>query len=170
MADTDQTNAMDGAKQVANHPIELEQAQIICVIGKVPFTPVHFLIDRLLMDDLSGGPGVGKGTQCKRLVADLGISHLSVGDLLRDRASKVLANTGLDIMACMRDGKLVPKETVQSVLEDELVANVKAGRNRILLDGFPRSMEQTELFEGGVSAEPSFFSIEGCSKKHGWEC
>ena len=63
----------------------------------------------------------------------------------------MLANTGLDIVACMRDGKLVPKETVQSVLEDELVANVKAGKNRILLDGFPRSMEQTELFEGGVS-------------------
>ena len=153
MANTDQTNAMDSAEEVANRPIELEQAQIICVIGKVSFTLLHFLIiDRLLMDDLAGGPGVGKGTQCKRLVADLGISHLSVGDLLRDGASKVLANTGLDIMACMRDGKLVPKETVQSVLEDELVANVKAGKNRILLDGFPRSMEQTELFEGGVSA------------------
>ena len=120
------------------------------------------------MDDLSGGPGVGKGTQCKRLVADLGVSHLSVGDLLRDRASKVLANTGLDIVACMRDGKLVPKETVQSVLEDELVANVKAGNTHILLDGFPRSMEQTELFESGVSAE--LFCIEGCSKKHRWEC
>ena len=79
-----------------------------------------------------------------------------MGDLLRDGASKVLANTGLDIMACMRDGKLVPKGTVQSVLEDELVANVKAGKNRILLDGFPRSMEQTELFEGGVSA---YFSL-----------
>ena len=34
MADMDQTNAMDGAEEVANHLIELEQAQIICVIGK----------------------------------------------------------------------------------------------------------------------------------------
>ena len=33
---------MGGAKEVANHPIELEQAQIICVIGKVSFTPVPF--------------------------------------------------------------------------------------------------------------------------------
>ena len=41
MADTDQTNAMDGAKEFANHPSELEQAQIICVIGKISFTPVH---------------------------------------------------------------------------------------------------------------------------------
>ena len=68
-----------------------------------------------------------------------------------------MANTGLDILAYMRDGKLVPKEMVQSVLEDELVANVKAGKNHILLDGFPRSMEQTELFEGGVSAEIFFY-------------
>ena len=119
------------------------------------------------MDDLSGGPGVGKGTQCKRLVADLGVSHLSVGDLLRDGASKVLANTGLDIMACMRDGKLVPKETVQSVLEDELVANVKAGKNHILLDGFPRSMEQTELFEGGVSVEHFTISNAAVECTHG---
>ena len=42
MADMDQTNAMGGAEEVANHPIELEQAQIICVIGKVAFTPVLF--------------------------------------------------------------------------------------------------------------------------------
>ena len=56
-------------------------------------------------------------------------------------------------MALMRDGKLVLKETVQSVLEDSLVSNVKAGKNQILLDGFPRSMDQTKLFEAGVSAE-----------------
>lgn len=64
----------------------------------------------------------------------------------------MLANKGIDIIACMRDGKLVPKETVQSVLEDGLVSNVKVGKTRILLDGFPRSMEQTKLFEAGVSA------------------
>ena len=39
----DQTNAMAAAEVVANHPIELEQAQIICVIGKVSFTPVHLI-------------------------------------------------------------------------------------------------------------------------------
>ena len=77
---------------------------------------------------------------------------MSAGDLLREEASKVLANEGIDIIACMRDGKLVPKETVQSVLEDGLVSSVRAGKTRILLDGFPRSMDQTKLFEAGVSA------------------
>ena len=100
-----------------------------------------------------GGPGVGKGTQCARLVTDLGVSHLSVGDLLRNEADKILAKQEIDIVAFMRDGKLVPKETVQGVLEDAIVLSVRAGKTRILLDGFPRSMDQTKLFEASVSAE-----------------
>ncbi len=101
----------------------------------------------------AGGPGVGKGTQCARLVTDLGVTHFSVGDLLRTEADKILAKQEIDIVAFMRDGKLVPKEIVQGVLEDAIVSNVKAGKTQILLDGFPRSMDQTKLFEASVSAE-----------------
>ena len=107
----------------------------------------------LLIEDLLGGPGVGKGTQCARLVADLGVSHLSVGDLLRDRASNILAKDEIDVLAIMRAGKLSPKETVQGVLEDEVVSDIRAGKMHILVDGFPRSMEQKMLFEARVSAE-----------------
>lgn len=67
----------------------------------------------------------------------------------------MLAKQGIDILAYMRDGKLVPEEIVQSVLEDTLVSNVRAGKTHILLDGFPRSMDQTRLFEAGVSVECS---------------
>ena len=104
-------------------------------------------------DRFPGGPGVGKGTQCTRLVTDLGITHLSVGDLLRIEADKILAKQEIDIVAFMRDGKLVPKEIVQGVLEDAVVFNVRAGKTQILLDGFPRSMDQKKLFEARVSAE-----------------
>ena len=83
------------------------------------------------------------------MVKDLGVVHLSVGEVLRSRAS---TNQGIDITAHMRDGKLVPKELVQSVLEAEISINVKAGRTHILLDGFPRSIAQTEMFEESVSA------------------
>ena len=95
---------------------------------------------------------MGKGTQCANLVKDLDVSHLSVGDLLRAKAEEVLANQGFDIKACMREGKLVPEGVLQSVLEDELVSSVKAGKSRILLDGFPRCIHQAKLFEAGVSA------------------
>lgn len=30
-----------------------------------------------------GGPGSGKGTQCEKIVAKYGLTHLSSGDLLR---------------------------------------------------------------------------------------
>lgn len=86
-------------------------------------------------------------------MTDLGVLHLSVGDLLRAGADKILAKQGIDIVAYMRDGKLVPKETVQGILEDTIVFNVKAGKTHILLDGFPRSVDQTKLFEASVSAE-----------------
>lgn len=35
-----------------------------------------------------GGPGVGKGTQCSRLAVDLGLEHISVGDLLRKESQR----------------------------------------------------------------------------------
>ena len=37
MAETDQTNTMDGARETANPPNELDKARIICVIGKASF-------------------------------------------------------------------------------------------------------------------------------------
>ena len=98
-----------------------------------------------------GGPGVGKGTQCAKMVEDLGVVHLSIGEVLRSRASTIQSQ-GIDITACMQAGELVPEELVQSVLEAEISTNVKAGRTHILLDGFPRSIAQMEMFEESVSA------------------
>lgn len=83
------------------------------------------------------------------MAKDLGVVHLSVGEVLRSRAS---TSQGVDITAYMRAGKLVPTEMVQGVLEAEISTNVKAGRTHILLDGFPRSIAQTEMFEERVSA------------------
>ncbi|CAD6575391.1 MAG: hypothetical protein ASARMPRED_007213 [Alectoria sarmentosa] len=120
---------MDGAGAAASPPGELGQAQIICVIGVL------------------GGPGVGKGTQCVRLAEDLGAAHLSVGDLLRTEAKKELSEQKTDIMAVMGEGKLVPIEIVQTVLKSNIDDNIQRGITRILLDGFPRSMEQRTLFE-----------------------
>jgi adenylate kinase family enzyme len=35
-----------------------------------------------------GGPGTGKGTQCKKLVKEFGYSHISIGDIFRDEIKK----------------------------------------------------------------------------------
>ena len=161
MKETDGPKAMDGSGETRSPLSDLEQGQIICVIGKSSFSTSRSLFYTAYAG-LAGGPGVGKGTQCTKLANDLGAAHLSVGDLLRREASKVLENHGIDIVAHMRDGKLVPKEIVQCVLEDDLVLNIKAGKTRILLDGFPRSMDQMNLFEASVSAETPI----GCNMSH----
>jgi hypothetical protein len=56
-----------------------------------------------------GGPGSGKGTQCERIVAKYGHTHLSAGDLLRDEV-KSGSELGQQCEAIMKEGKLVPME------------------------------------------------------------
>jgi adenylate kinase family enzyme len=56
-----------------------------------------------------GGPGSGKGTQCERIVAKYGHTHLSAGDLLRDEV-KSSSELGKQCEAIMKEGKLVPME------------------------------------------------------------
>lgn len=89
---------------------------------------------------------MGKGTQCKKLARDLNAVHVSVGDLLRADAESILQKQKVDVYARMKDGVLVPTEIVQETLGLHLLENLKAGRDLILLDGFPRSMEQATRF------------------------
>lgn len=39
------------------------------------------------MIHVTGGPGSGKGTQCKRIAQQFGYTHLSVGEILRQEIS-----------------------------------------------------------------------------------
>lgn len=102
-------------------------------------------------DISSGGPGVGKGTQCTRLANDLDLVHISVGDLLRAEAEKPATQNTVDIKRHMQNGTLVPTWFVQEVLEKSIIDNVKNGKYRFLVDGFPRSWDQCLHFTHHVS-------------------
>merc|ERR1712212_1063151 len=58
-----------------------------------------------------GGPGSGKGTQCEKIVEKYGFTHLSTGDLLREEV-KQKSERADKLNAFMKEGKLVPQETV----------------------------------------------------------
>ena len=69
---------------------------------------------------LMGPPGAGKGTQAKKLVEKFGMLHLSSGDILR--AEKAGGSPlGAKLAEYMNAGKLVPDETVVSVMAKALV-------------------------------------------------
>ncbi|MBI3098819.1 MAG: adenylate kinase [Planctomycetes bacterium] len=88
-----------------------------------------------------GPPGVGKGTQAKRLAEHRSLPHISMGDLLRDAVAN-RTPVGVQAKSFMDGGKLVPDEVVCGVLVERLARpDAKAG---FILDGFPRTVGQAE--------------------------
>jgi adenylate kinase len=89
---------------------------------------------------LVGPPGAGKGTQGERLSERLGLTHIATGDLLR---AEVAAGTelGRQAAAIMRRGELVPDEVIIGMVLPRITQAARG--NGYLLDGFPRTVEQT---------------------------
>jgi len=88
-----------------------------------------------------GPPGAGKGTQAALIAKELGVPHLSTGDILR---AAVGAKTPLGLQAdgYMRAGGLVPDPLVLQILHERL--DLPDARIGYLLDGFPRNLAQAE--------------------------
>ena len=96
-----------------------------------------------------GPPGAGKGTQAMRLADELGLPHVSTGDLFRENLSK---NTALGELAktYMEAGKLVPDEVVIDMLFGRVAAEDCAAG--YMLDGFPRTVAQAEALSERLDA------------------
>jgi adenylate kinase len=88
-----------------------------------------------------GPPGAGKGTQAAALGHELGIPHLSTGDLLR---GAVAARTplGREAEGHMAAGRLVPDDLVLRILKERLA--LPDTRKGFVLDGYPRNPAQAE--------------------------
>ncbi|CAH1989447.1 unnamed protein product [Acanthoscelides obtectus] len=96
-----------------------------------------------------GGPGSGKGTQCDRIVAKYGFTHLSSGDLLRAEVASGSAR-GKELTAIMERGELVPVEVVLELLKEAIIKALPTSTG-FLIDGYPREKEQGILFEKNVA-------------------
>jgi adenylate kinase len=94
-----------------------------------------------------GPPGVGKGTQAVVLGQDLGVPHVSTGDILRDavRSGTVL---GRRVKDALESGRLVDDELMgESTVERLSRKDVREG---FILDGFPRTQEQVRILDGAL--------------------
>ena len=67
-----------------------------------------------------GAPGAGKGTQCEKIVAEYGFTHLSAGDLLREERNRKGSEFGSLIEDYITNGKIVPVEITCSLLENAM--------------------------------------------------
>ncbi len=99
---------------------------------------------------LLGAPGVGKGTQAKRLMDQFGIPQISTGDLLREHRRN---HTKLGLLAddLMSQGKLVPDDLVNDMVADRLMhPDTRPG---YILDGYPRTLNQAEWLDEYITRE-----------------
>jgi len=88
-----------------------------------------------------GPPGVGKGTQSKRIQEAYGLCHVSTGDILRREIAKK-SRTGLQAEQHVTRGEMVPDELIIRLVKRRLASDAQCQRNGWLLDGFPRTARQ----------------------------
>ncbi|MBM3244427.1 MAG: adenylate kinase [Candidatus Omnitrophica bacterium] len=108
---------------------------------------------------LLGPPGAGKGTQAKVLAKQLGLAHISTGDLLRQNVSDG-TELGKEAQGYMNKGALVPDELVTKMLKTRF--DRPDVRNGFILDGYPRTLKQAEsldeiLKEKGFSIDKAIY-------------
>lgn len=94
---------------------------------------------------LLGPPGAGKGTQAAVLSRELGVPHISTGDLFRKNMGEE-TELGLEAKSYVSAGKLVPDEVTNKMVRDRL--GDADAREGFLLDGFPRTLNQADVLEG----------------------
>ena len=90
-----------------------------------------------------GGPGCGKGTQCKRIVSNFKYQSFSTGDLLRQYVKDQKAGYE-EIENQMKEGKLISSATLMKVLKEYII---NSPNKKILVDGYPRNQENIDVWE-----------------------
>eukprot|EP00270_Netrium_digitus_P014067 TRINITY_DN4740_c0_g1_i2.p1 TRINITY_DN4740_c0_g1~~TRINITY_DN4740_c0_g1_i2.p1 ORF type:complete len:292 (+),score=26.60 TRINITY_DN4740_c0_g1_i2:25-900(+) len=108
-----------------------------------------------------GGPGSGKGTQCSKLVEEYGFVHLSAGDLLRAEIKSGSENGNM-IQNMIKEGRIVPAEVTVALLQK---AMMESGKNKFLIDGFPRNDENRIVFERDTGIDPEFILFFDCPEE-----
>jgi adenylate kinase len=109
---------------------------------------------------LLGAPGAGKGTLAGALKDQLGVHHISTGDLIRAEI-KAASPIGKEIEGYVKSGGLVPDEVVTKMIA-ETVRKTAQDKKGYMFDGFPRTSAQATdldkvLKDNGLSIDLALY-------------
>lgn len=91
-----------------------------------------------------GAQGTGKGTVAGIVSSETGMPQVSTGDIFRKNISEK-TELGVEAEKYIKSGNLVPDSITVPMVEDRLTwEDAKGG---VILDGFPRTIEQAEKLD-----------------------
>ena len=93
---------------------------------------------------LLGPPGVGKGTQGRRLAMERGWALISTGEILRDAIARRTA-LGIEAQELIDQGFLVPDPVMIGLVRERTLE--PDARKGFVLDGFPRTVAQADALD-----------------------
>lgn len=95
-----------------------------------------------------GAQGTGKGTVAGIVSKEIGIPQISTGDIFRKNISEK-TKLGIEADKYISRGELVPDDITVPMVEDRLTW--EDAKNGVILDGFPRTIEQAEKLDEMLS-------------------
>lgn len=93
---------------------------------------------------ITGAPGTGKGTHAGILKRQLGICHLSTGEMLRDEVKRGTP-VGEQLKEHLAAGGFAPDDLMIKMVSGRIEA--EDCKNGFILDGFPRTINQAEVLD-----------------------
>ena len=93
---------------------------------------------------LIGPPGVGKGTEAKRLASLFHIPHISTGDMFRAMFDEETELAKI-AKAHINRGELVPDDLTNKMVKERLLE--KDSQQGFLFDGYPRNIVQAKALD-----------------------
>lgn len=91
-----------------------------------------------------GAQGTGKGTVAGLISGEIGIPQISTGDIFRKNIAEK-TELGIKANKYISQGNLVPDDITVPMVEDRLTW--EDAKNGVILDGFPRTIEQAQKLD-----------------------
>ena len=95
-----------------------------------------------------GGPGCKKGTICKKLEQEFGYIHMPIRDILKSIVINKMGDNWEELLNDVKKGKSISSEKLLSYIK---IVIINSQFKKILLDGFPRNIENLNEWNNTMS-------------------